>query len=123
MRQGLVRKGTFDGPEETPRELLTLSKAGYRLLRANRTRAARIRRSITASSSRAKPITMPISTRCTRKKQRAFKAKGGRPVRVLLDFELKKRINHDFAKFGTEARKEIAARHGLRVVRRKNSRS
>lgn len=32
---------------------------------------------------------------------------------------MKRKINHDFAKFGTDARKEIAARHGLQVVRGK----
>ncbi len=36
VRQGLARKGTFEGPEATPRELLTLTKRGHRLLRANR---------------------------------------------------------------------------------------
>src|SRR5713226_9160976 len=35
VRQGLARKGTFNGPESNPRELLTLTKRGHRLLRAN----------------------------------------------------------------------------------------
>src|SRR5437016_1000858 len=35
VRQGLARKGTFNGPETNPRELLTLTKRGHRLLRAN----------------------------------------------------------------------------------------
>jgi hypothetical protein len=41
---------------------------------------------------------------------------GGKGLRVELDFELKKKLNRDFATFGTEARQQIAARHGLRVV-------
>jgi hypothetical protein len=41
------------------------------------------------------------------------------PPAIASDSELKRKINHDFAKFGTDARKEIAARHGLRVVRGK----
>jgi hypothetical protein len=36
VQQGLVRTGAFEGPEATPRELLTLTKRGHRLLRANR---------------------------------------------------------------------------------------
>ena len=44
---------------------------------------------------------------------------GGRNPRVVLDFELKKNLNRDFARFGTESRHEIAARHGLEIVRGK----
>ena len=40
-------------------------------------------------------------------------------MRVVLDLELQSKINRDFATFGTEARNEIAARHGLEVVREK----
>ena len=43
--------------------------------------------------------------------------KGGRNPRIVLDFELKKKLNRDFARFGPESRQEIAARHGLQVVR------
>jgi hypothetical protein len=46
---------------------------------------------------------------------------GGRPVRVLLDYELKRNLNHDLAQMAPEkddpnARERIAERHGLRVV-------
>ncbi|MGB2640863.1 MAG: hypothetical protein WAN32_18075, partial [Candidatus Acidiferrum sp.] len=41
---------------------------------------------------------------------------GGRNLRVVLDFELKKKLNRDFATFGAESRQEIASRHGLQVV-------
>src|SRR5579862_3698384 len=36
VRQGLIQKRTFEGPDASPRELLTLTKAGQDLLRANR---------------------------------------------------------------------------------------
>jgi hypothetical protein len=42
---------------------------------------------------------------------------GGRNPRVILDFELKRKINRDIAKLGPDARPEIAKSHGLRVVR------
>lgn len=118
VRQGLVRKGTFAGPEETPRELLTLSKAGHRLHRANRL----VPNDQPVYHGFVKPheANHDADLYVLYQKEAAhIQGQGGRPVRVLLDFELKKRINHDFAKFGTEARKEIAARHGLRVVRGK----
>jgi hypothetical protein len=46
---------------------------------------------------------------------------GGRPTRVLLDFELKRNLNRDLAAIPTdeltdEARERIAERHGLAVV-------
>jgi hypothetical protein len=118
LRQGLVRKGTFEGPEGIPRELLTLSKAGYRLLRANRLVAKD--QVIYHGFVKPREANHDADLYVLYQKEVArIQEKGGRPVRVVLDFELKKRINHDFAKFGTEARKEIATRHGLRVVRGK----
>src|SRR5215469_13118748 len=35
IRQRLVRRGVFEGPEASPRELLTLTEAGRELLRTN----------------------------------------------------------------------------------------
>lgn len=118
VRQGLVRKCTFEGPEGTPRELLTLSKAGYRLLRANRIVAKD--QAIYHGFVKPREANHDADLYVLYQKEAArLQAKGARPVRVALDFELKKRINRDFAKFGTEARKEIATRHGLQVVRGK----
>lgn len=118
LRQGLVCRAVFGGPEGTPRELLTLTKAACRLLRANRI------------VPRDQPLYHGfVNTReanhdgdlylLYQKEAVRIRERGGRPVRVLLDFELRKRINRDFARFGTEARQEIAARHGLRVVSEK----
>ena len=117
VRKGLVRKGTFEGPEATPRELLTLTKRGHRLLRANQL-VPTIKRSITASSNPGKPITMPTSISSIRKKRPDRKGRRQEP-RVILDYELKRKINRDLARFGTTARNEIGQRHGLRVVRNK----
>jgi hypothetical protein len=118
VRQGLVRKGSFAGPEETPRELLTLSKSGHRLLRANR--LVPNDQPIYHGFVKPREANHDADLYALYQKEAArIQGQRGRPVRVLLDFELKKRVNHDFAKFGTEARKEIASRHGLRVVRGK----
>jgi hypothetical protein len=118
LRQGLVRKGSFEGPEGTSRELLTLSKAGYRLLRANRI----VPKDQALYHGFVKPREANHDAdlyQLYQKEAARIEAQGGRHLRVVLDFELKKKINRDFAKFGTEARQEIAARHGLRVVRGK----
>jgi hypothetical protein len=118
VRQGLVRKGSFEGPEGTSRELLTLSKAGYRLLRANRI----IPQDQALYHGFVKPREANHDAdlyQLYQKEAAHIEAQGGRRLRVVLDFELKKKINRDFVKFGTEARQEIAGRHGLQVVRGK----
>ena len=118
LRQGLIRKGTFEGPEGSPRELLTLTKVGYRLLRSNRLVAKD--QAIYHGFVKPREANHDADLYTLYQKEAArIQTKGGRPVRVVLDFELKKKINQDFAKFGTEARKEIAKRHGLRVIRGK----
>jgi hypothetical protein len=118
LRQGLIRKGTFAGPEDTPRELLTLTEAGVRFLRANRIVARE--QALYHGFVKPREANHDADLYVLYQKEAArIAAKGGRPVRVVLDFELKRQINHDLAKFGTEAKREIAARHSLRVVRGK----
>lgn len=116
LRLGLVRKGTFEGPESTPRELLTLSKRGHSLLRANRL--------VSPNQATYHGFVKPKEAnhdadlyRLYLKEAARIEAKGGRNLRVILDYELKRKINRDMARFGAEARPQIAERHGLRVVR------
>jgi hypothetical protein len=50
-----------------------------------------------------------------------IESSGGRPTRVVLDYELKRNLNRDLEKLGTENRspealEQIAERHGLSVV-------
>jgi hypothetical protein len=117
-RQGLIRQGTFEGPEATPRELLTLTKAGYRLLRANR--IVPTDQAVYYGFVKPREANHDADLYTLYRKEAArIEAKGGHNLRVILDFELKKEINRDFAKFGTQARQEIADRHGLRVVQGK----
>jgi hypothetical protein len=116
LRQGLVRKGVFEGPEQTPRELLTLTKRGQRLIRSNRM----VPRDQTIYSGFVKPREANHDANLYKlynKEIARILMEGGRNPRVILDFELKRKINRDLAKFGREARPEIARSHGLRVVR------
>ena len=114
-RQGLVRLGTFEGPDASSRELLTLTKSGHRLVRANRL----VPKDQATYHGFVKPKEANHDAdiyRLYQKEPERILDNGGRNLRVILDFELKKKLNRDFAKFGAESRPEIAARHGLQVV-------
>lgn len=116
LRQGLVRRGIFEGPEHTPRELLTLTKRGHRLLRANRV----VPREQAIYYGFVKPREANHDAdlyKLYQKEMVRILKEGGRNPRVVLDFELKRKINRDIAKFGRDASPEIAQSHGLRVVR------
>ncbi len=116
LRRGLVRRSTFDGPEQTPRELFTLTKRGLGLLRTN----SLVPKDQAIYSGFVKPREANHDAdlyRLYEKEIVRILKEGGRNPRVLLDFELKRKINRDIAKLGANARPEIARRHGLRVVR------
>jgi hypothetical protein len=118
VRHGLVRRGFFEGPEAHPRELLTLTKRGHRLLRKNRLAAD----NQATYSGFVKPREANHDADLYllyQKEGTRIEAQGGRHLRVILDYELKRKINREFAKLGSEARQEIAAWHGLEVVRGK----
>lgn len=118
IRQGLVRKGLFEGPEAHPRELLTLTKRGHRLLR--KSRLAPDRQATYSGFVKPREANHDADLYLLYHKEAArIESEGGRNLRVILDYELKRRINREFAKFGTGARQEIATRHGLEVVRNK----
>lgn len=118
VRQGLVRRGRFEGPEGSSRELLTLTKRGHRLLRANQL----VSPDQITYAGFVKPREANHDAdlyRLYQKEAAKIEKKGGRVRRVVLDFEIKRKVNRDLAKLGGQARPEIAARHGLQVVRNK----
>jgi hypothetical protein len=62
--------------------------------------------------------------RVYQKAARKIERGGGRNLRVVLDYELKKRVYHDLAKLGPDrasagSKRDVAERHGLQVVRGK----
>jgi hypothetical protein len=115
VRQGLVQRGRFEGSEGPSRTLLTLSKRGNRLLKANRIVAGN---QVTYSGFvRRREANHDADLYQLYQKETArIEHKGGRIRRVVLDFEITRKVNRDLAKLGNEARPEIAARHGLQVV-------
>jgi len=118
IRKGLVRQGTFEGPEASPRELLTLTRQGHRLLSATRLLPATQQVYHDFASPREANHDADLY-RLYQKEAPRIEAKGGRNLRVILDYELKRTIIRDVANLGAQAQAEIAARNGLRVVRNK----
>ena len=115
IRKGLVRQRTFEGSEASPRELLTLTPKGHRLLRATR--------HLPATQEVYHDFVNPREAnhdadlyRLYQKEAPRIEAKGGRNLRVILGYELKRKIIRDLANLGVQAQAEIAARNGLRVV-------
>jgi hypothetical protein len=115
VRKGLVGTGTFEGPEATPREMLSLTKPGHRLLRASR--LVPQDQAVYHGFVKPKDANHDADLYLLYQKEavRIEKA-GGRNLRVILDHELRRKANQDLARFGEAARKEIAERLGLRVV-------
>jgi hypothetical protein len=116
LRRGLVRKGSFEGPQQTPRELLTLTKNGHRLLRVNRV-VHEGQAIYYGSGSRGSANHDADLYPMYHKEIVRIRKEGGQNPRVILDFELRRKIIRDIVKFGREAQPEIARSHGLRVTR------
>jgi hypothetical protein len=116
LHQGLIGKGSFADPEQTSRELLTLTKRGHDLLRANH--LVPKNQAIYHGFVRPRNANHDADLYKLYNKGLLHVAKeGGRNPRVVLDVELSRKINQDIAKLGRDARPEIARHHGLRVVR------
>jgi len=115
VRRGLVRKGTFYGPEANPRELLTLTKKGYRLLHANQLISKH--QVVHYGFVNARDANHDAHLyRLYQKEAARIVGLGGRNLRVVLDSELQRRLRREVAERGTAARPQIAAQHGLQVV-------
>ena len=116
VRQGLIRKGTFAGPEQTPRELLTLTMRGYDLV--STCHMVPRNQTIYHGFGRSRDANHDADLYKLYRKGLLHVAKeGGRNPRVILDLEMLRKINQDLAKLGRDARPEIARHHGLRMVR------
>ncbi|MGB6459330.1 MAG: hypothetical protein WBG02_05125 [Candidatus Acidiferrum sp.] len=123
VRQGLVQMKSIPHEETGSRRLLALTKAGHRFLTANRI----------ADKQQAlyfgfrKPPEAHHDADLYRLYQKAadkIQRAGGQNLRVVLDYELKKKVFHDLAKLGpdrtsAESKRAVAEHHGLQVVRGK----
>ena len=115
LRQELIRKDSFAGPEHTSRELLTLTKRGYEFVRESH--MVPRNQVIYHGLARARDANHDVDLYKLYRRGLLHVAKeGGRNPRVILDLELIRKINQDIAKLGRDARPEIARHHGLRMV-------
>ena len=122
-RQGLIARREIPHQENAPRQLVALTKQGHRL--------TVLRRRVPKNQAIHYGFTKPREAHHDADLYRMYytaadkiERQGGRNLRVILDYELKKRVYHDLAKLGphresTAKKKEIAETHGLQVVRGK----
>jgi hypothetical protein len=123
VRQGLVQLKSVPYEEKGSRTLVALTKQGHRLL----TETAVTPRNQTLYHGFVKPREAHHDADLYSLYQKAsekIQRQGGTNLRVILDYELKKRVYHELAKLGEERdspahKREVAERHQLQVVRGK----
>jgi len=123
IRQGLVTEKSIPHSDTTSRRLLTLTKKGHQFLRSTGT----VSRNQATHYGFTKPREAHHDADLYRLYHKAvedIERQGGKNPRVVLDFELKKRVFHDLAKLGPEKhspenKRAIAEKHGLQLVRGK----
>jgi hypothetical protein len=119
VRQRLIQIKAIPHEDKSPRRLMTLTLTGRRLLRKTKL----VRDDQVLYYGFGKPHDAHHDAGLYRLYQRAMHSierAGGRNLRVVLDYELKRRVNRDLAKLGPDyspaAHEHIASRHELRLV-------
>ena len=120
VRQGLVEERRVDISLSQSTRMYTLTKDGRRLMRGS----GRLPHDQEIYSGFVKPREAKHDAELYRVYQREedrIERSGGRVRRVLLDFELKKKVNRDLTRLGRakddpDKKHDVAERHGLRVV-------
>ncbi len=120
VRQGLVEEKRVEISLSKSTRMYTLTKAGRRLMRGS----GRLPHDQEIYSGFVKPREAKHDAelyRVFQKEEDRIERRGGRVRRVLLDFELKKKVNRDLTRLGPQKddpdkKHDVAERHGLRVV-------
>src|SRR4029077_20765156 len=120
VRQSLVRDKTLEISRKKTLRVVTLTKAGHRLLR----KTGKLPDNQPIYHGLVKPREVKHDAdlyRLYQKEAARIEPAGGRPVRVMLDYELTRNLNHDLALLGPEKdnpdrKSQVAERHGLQVV-------
>src|SRR5271167_309128 len=119
-RQSLVRDNTLEVSQKKTLRVVTLTKAGHRVLK--NTNQVADDQPIYHGLAKPREVKHDADLyRLYQKEVACIERGGGRPVRVLLDYEIKRNLNHDLALLGPEkddanAKERIAGKHGLQVV-------
>ena len=119
-RQSLVRDKTLEISQKKTLRFVTLTKAGHRLLK--NTNQVPDDQPIYHGLVKPREVKHDADLyRLYQKEAARIQRGGGRAVRVLLDYELKRNLNRDLALLGPEKddpdrKREVAEKHHLHVV-------
>jgi hypothetical protein len=119
-RQSLVTDKTVEISKKKTLRVVTLTKAGHRLLK--NTNQVPDDQPIYHGLVKPREVKHDADLyRLYQKEAARIERGGGRAVRVLLDYELKRNLNHDLALLGPDkddpnAKERVAEKHGLQVV-------
>jgi hypothetical protein len=119
-RQSLLRDSTAETSHKKSLRVVTLTKAGLRVLK----NANHLPEKQPIYHGLLKPREVKHDAdlyRLYQKEAARIARAGGKPLRVLLDYELKRSLNHDLALLGPEKndpvrKREVAQAHDLQVV-------
>jgi hypothetical protein len=119
-RQSLLRDETVEISQKKILRVVTLTKTGHRLLK----NANQLPDDQPIYHGLVKPREVKHDAdlyRLYQKEAARIERAGGRPVRVFLDYELKRNLNRDLALLGQEKddldrKREVAEKHDLQVV-------
>lgn len=120
VRQGLLQMKSVPHEEKGSRQLLTLSKAGHRFLTEHNITGRDQALYFGFANPRQAHHDADLY-RLYRRAAEKIERGGGRNLCVVLDYELKKRVNHDLAQSGpdrasAQSQRNVSERHGLQVV-------
>src|SRR5713101_6106472 len=119
-RQSLVTDRTVEISQKKTLRVVTLTKAGHRLLK--NTNQVPDDQPIYHDLVKPREVKHDADLyRLYQKEAARIERGGGRPVRVLLDYELKRNLNRDLALLGPDKddpneKERVAEKHGLQVV-------
>jgi hypothetical protein len=119
-RQSLVTDKTVETSQKKTLRVVTLTKAGHRLLR--KTNQLPDDQPIYHGLLKPREVKHDADLyRLYQKEAARIEHGGGRPVRVLLDYELKRNLNRDLALLGQDKddpdrKNQVAEKHRLQVV-------
>src|SRR5437764_10445735 len=119
-RQSLVRDRTVEISQKKTLRVITLTKAGHRLLK--NTKQVPDDQPIYHGLVKPREVKHDADLyRLYQKEAARIERGGGRPVRVLLDYELKRNLNRDLALLGPEKdnadrKREVAEKHHLQLA-------
>jgi hypothetical protein len=119
-REHLLSEKTLEIPQKKTLRVVTLTKRGHRLLKRNSQLPDDQAIYYGLVNSREARHDADLY-RLYQKEVARIERSGGRPVRIILDYEIKRKLNRDLAllsaeKDNLERKREIAEKHGLEVV-------